>query len=194
MNKLFSRPYKRLIVILQATYTLACMASWFGMVTLAWAASNLEESPEYAIKAAFLFKFGAFVEWPAAVFESASAPLIIGIVGEDPFGAAIEKHVKGRTVSNRQIRVIRSQRIDQINGEHILFISQSEMLRMDPILSKIKGRHVLTVAEFENPNIIIRFIVEHDKVRFDINLDQAHRVGLKPSSKLLSVARSVNGR
>ncbi len=178
----------------QASCFLACLATWFGIVTLVWAAPSHEVSPEYAIKAAFLFKFGAFVEWPPIVFESASAPLVIGIVGEDPFGAELDNIVKGRTINNRPIRIIRARKIDQLSDEHILFISRSEMQHMDPIVEKLSGKNVLTVAEFENPNIIIRFIVERDKVRFDVNLDQAHRAGLKPSSKLLSVARSTIGK
>jgi hypothetical protein len=149
------------------------------------------ESSEYAVKAAFLFKFGAYIEWPAGTFEDAKAPLIIGVVGDDPFDGILDSVVTGHTVDGRPVTVVRAQQIDQIKTVHILFISQSEKGKIGKIATSLEGKKVLTVSEFDDPNIIIQFVIETNKIRFDINLDQANRSGLKLSSKLLSVARNV---
>jgi hypothetical protein len=167
------------------------VASWFVIEVGAAAETSSAESLEYSIKAAFLFKFGTFVEWPPDEFPSAESPFIIGIVGDDPFGATLDNTVKGHSIGNRKIVVVRANRIEQISGEQILFISQSEKDRMTSLSGKLGDRKVLSVAEFEHPDIIIHLVVENDKVRFDINLDTANRAGIKLSSKLLNVARTV---
>lgn len=174
-------------------FTLLSMIAWLGlgMVALAIAASSVEEPSEYAVKAAFLFKFGAFIDWAPDTFESPSTPLVIGIVGDDPFGSTLDRIVTNHTIAGRPVAIVCDQKIDQMKGEHILFISQSEKLQMNAIVAHLQGKKILTVAEFEDPNIIIRFVIEDNKVRFDINLAQANRVGIKISSKLLSVARTV---
>jgi hypothetical protein len=161
------------------------------LMTSAHAETAAQDQPEYAVKAAFLFKFGAFVEWPPEMFASPDTPLVIGIVGNDPFGSTLDNIVAHHTISGRPVTIVRGKQIDQVRNAHILFISQSEQGNMEAILPGIKGRKVLTVAEFDDPAIIIRFVVENDKVRFDVNLAQAQRSGLKLSSKLLSVARNV---
>jgi hypothetical protein len=187
MNKL-SVQHNQFIIFLFLS-----MIAWLGMgmATLAIAASSAEASSEYAVKAAFLFKFGAFIDWAPDTFESPSTPLVIGIVGDDPFGNTLDQIVANRTIAGRPVAITRDQKIDQIKGENILFISQSEKMQMNAIVAHLQGKKILTVAEFEDPNIIIHFVIEGNKVRFDINLAQANRVGIKISSKLLSVARTI---
>jgi hypothetical protein len=191
MSKLAQRWQKRLAIMRALYVTLAAAIASLSLVAIAAIASPAGEPTEYAVKAAFLFKFGAFVDWPAGAFENPGAPLVIGIVGEDPFGEALDTVVANHTIAGRPVVIQRGRQIDQIRNEHILFISQSEKGRMNPILANLAGKNVLTVAEFQNPNIIIQFVVENDKVRFDVNLAQAERAGIKLSSKLLSVARHV---
>lgn len=191
MNKPFAPRNGHIAIRRSWCVLLISIAAWLSMAAFAIAASSVDEPSEYAVKAAFLFKFGAFVEWPAGTFENASAPLVIGIVGQDPFGAALDKIAANHTIAGRPVTIVRDQQIGQIENENILFISQSEKERMAPILSNLKGKKVLTVSEFEHPDVIIRFVIENDKVRFDINLAQANRAGIQLSSKLLSVARNV---
>ncbi|HEY8099152.1 MAG TPA: YfiR family protein [Burkholderiaceae bacterium] len=162
-----------------------------GVVALATAATSVVESSEYAVKAAFLFKFGTYVEWPPDTFETPKTPLVIGIVGDDPFDGTLDNMAENHRVEGRPVEVVRDQQIDKIKNEQILFISQSEKEKMAQIVSSLQGKKILTVSEFDDPNIIIQFVIENDKVRFDINLDQANLVGIKLSSKLLSVARTV---
>lgn len=170
--------------------TASLMAGLFIML-LAHAATAEEESSEYAVKAAYLFKFAAFVEWPPGTFNSADTPLVIGIVGDNPFDGTLDNIAAHRKIDGRPVQIAKGERIEQIKNEHILFISQSEQDDMSLIAADLNGKKVLTVAEFDDPAIIIRFVIENDKVRFDINLAQAQRNGLKLSSKLLSVARHV---
>jgi hypothetical protein len=158
------------------------------------APSRSESLAEYAVKAAFLFKFSGFVEWPPAAFSAPDAPLIIGILGDDPFGPRLEQIVDGQKVGARPVIVRRTHRIDQARNTHILFISPSEEDRMDLIKLGLQNSNVLTVAEFDRPGIAIHFVTENNKVRFEVNLEQARRADLKLSSKLLSVAKSVHDK
>lgn len=182
------------VTFMHCAHTLALLIVWLGTIAIAAAAPAMVESPEYAVKAAFLVKFGSYVEWPANTFATDKTPLVIGIVGGDPLGSTLDSLATGRTIDGRPMEIARSQLIDQMKGEQILFISQSEKEKMAKIAARLEGKKVLTVAEFDDPNIIIQFVTENDKVRFDINLDQANRVGLKLSSKLLSVARNIKGK
>ncbi len=154
-----------------------------------------EESLEYSVKAAYLFKFGSFIEWPPNTFSSPQSPLMVGIVGNDPFGTKLEQIVEGRTINGRPL-VIRRFRHGQQPQEviHILFISRSEQQNLNAMVTGLNG--VLTIAEFEPspPGVMINFTLNENKVRFDVDLDAASRGELKISSKLLSVARNVRGR
>lgn len=169
------------------------LAAWLGLARDSLAAPGTDPSLEYSVKGAFLFKFIAFVEWPATAF-AADAPLMIMVLGDDPFGPILDQLAKEYPAQGRPVTVRRTRFIEEARGAHILYISQSEKNNMRTILQALQGRHVLTVADFDHPGIVIAFIIDTNKVRFDINLDQAERFGLKLSSKLLSVARTVNGR
>lgn len=153
-----------------------------------------EESLEYSVKGAYVFKFSAFVEWPPTAFATSTSPLIIGIVGDDPFGNVLDQTIKDRTVNNRPIQIRRFKHGEQPQDVHILFISQSERKQLDSIVSNLHG--VLTIGEFDSTTsgTMINFMSEDNKVRFEVDLDQANRAGVKLSSKLLSVARSVKGK
>jgi hypothetical protein len=170
------------------------LAGWLSIYGLAHAAQNAEDSLEYSVKAAFLFKFGGFVEWPPHTLVSTEAPFVIGVLGDDPFGPLLDQIVGGHTIQGRPVVLKRWSRPDQIGAAHILFISQSERGRLPTIVASLQEKNVLTVADFDQPGIIIVFVIENNRVRFEINLDQAERSGLKISSKLLNVARVVRGR
>jgi hypothetical protein len=151
---------------------------------------------EYQVKAAYLFNFLKFVEYPEDAFSDPLAPMVIGVVGDDPFGSALPQIVIGKTVQRRDL-VIRSYRdTENLRGAQILFISTSERKKVPQILSGLRGSSVLTVADMEGfleAGGIIQFFVEHDRVRFAINVDAAARARLKMSSKLLSLAKVVGG-
>ncbi|HLX70991.1 MAG TPA: YfiR family protein [Verrucomicrobiae bacterium] len=154
------------------------------------------ESPvqrEYEIKAAYLYNFINYIDWPENAFPAPGGTITIGVVGENSFGAALDvlngKQVKGRTLALKQITDPKD--FDQCQ---ILFISSSEKARLPELLGKLKDSRVLTVSEidgFAEQGGIINFISEHNKVRFEINPDAARRLGLNISSELLKLAKLV---
>jgi hypothetical protein len=150
--------------------------------------------PEYQVKAAYLFNFLKFVEYPNESFMDPLAPIVIGVIGDDPFGNALPQVVIGKTVQGRDL-VIHVYRIgEDLRSAHILFISASERKRLPMILSSLRGSSVLTVADTEGfleAGGMIQFLSENDRVRFAINVDATSRAKLKMSSKLLSLARAV---
>jgi hypothetical protein len=151
-------------------------------------------SKEFHVKAVFLYNFAQFVEWPASAFESPQSPLIIGILGLDPFGQTLDQMVSGETVNGRPLVVKRFRRVAEVERCHILFISGSEGPRADQITSTLKGRSVLTVCDWEGvarQAAIVRFVMERNRVRLRIDLEAAKAAGLNISSKLLRSAETV---
>lgn len=183
-----------LVSMRRLVFILALMMAWASMAQDSQANAGTDNSLEYSVKGAYLFKFGDFVEWPSSAFALPDAPLVIAVLGDDPFGSSLDQLVKRRTIAGRAVTVQRTQRIEEARTAHILYISQSERKNMKAIQLNLQDRNVLTVADFDQPGIAIAFVIDNDKVRFDVNLDQAERAGLKLSSKLLSVARTVMGK
>ncbi|MES1166713.1 MAG: YfiR family protein [Pseudomonadota bacterium] len=149
---------------------------------------------EYQVKALFLFNFAQFVEWPEHAFRDAQAPLVIGVLGDDPFGAYLDELVKGEKIGARPLVVRRFSRADDINECHILFISRSESAQLDKIIASLKGRSLLTVGDadtFIRKGGVVRFVTENNKIRLRINVEAAKASDLTISSKLLRPATIV---
>ena len=147
---------------------------------------------EYEIKAAFIYNFVKFVEWPPDDTSNAD-PITIAVVGKDPFGDALDL-IREKTIGVRKIVVKRFARVDDIAKCQVLFISSSQHEQLPHILKVTKKWHVLTIGEvtgFAQSGGIINFIIVDDKVRFEINVDAAQRAGLKISSQLLKLASIV---
>lgn len=147
---------------------------------------------EYQLKAAFIYNFAQFVEWPPAAFAEATSPLVIGVLGESPFGGALEQTVRGKALQAHPliIKAFRSP-AEATNNCHVLFISASEKRRLGEIVAGLRGTSVLTVGETEGfieAGGMINFIQHGKKIRFQINNQAAKSAGLKVSSKLLSLA------
>lgn len=165
-------------------------AVWLTVIGQAAALAS-EESLEYAVKSAYLLKFGSFVEWPPRAFATQNEPFVIGVLGEDPFGQLLDQIVATHTVQGRPVNLRRFSHVDQVRDVHVLYIAPSEKARMPMIASTLEGKGILTVADAELTGAMVNFVVSNNRVRFDVDLDQAERAGLKVSSKLLNVARSV---
>ena len=143
------------------------------------------------VEAVFLFYFSQFVDWPPRAFADGHAPIVIGVLGTDPFGGALDQAVAGEQVNGRPIVVRRLQSIDDAGGCHILYISSSESPQLPQILSSLKGRSVLTVSDldhFVQNGGMIRFALVDQHVRLFINAPAARAAGLTLSSKLLRAA------
>jgi hypothetical protein len=159
--------------------------------------AKAQSDNEYQIKGAFLYNFAKFVEWPAAAFNDDNAAFIFGIVGEDPFGSALDQTINGKTINGRQLVITRLKWGQNLRGCQILFVSSSERSHLAQILGSLSGASVLTVgemAQFSQQGGIIRFMMEENKLRFEINTEAAAGAGLKVSSKLLTLAKTVRGR
>jgi len=151
---------------------------------------------EYQVKAAYLFNFLKFVEYPGESFADPLAPIVIGVVGEDPFGNALPQVVIGKTVQGRDLVIRVYHAGEDLRGAHILFISASERKRLPMILSGLRGSSVLTVGDtagFLEAGGMIQFLNENGRVRFAIDVDATLRARLKLSSKLLSLAKVSGG-
>jgi hypothetical protein len=142
----------------------------------------------------FLFNFAQFVEWPTNAFPEAQGPLVIGVLGDNPFGTYLDETIRGEEVNKHPLAVQHYRQADEIKKCHILFISQSEMGRLDQILPSLKGRNILTVGDAESfvrQGGMIRFVTEKNKIRLRINLEAAKAANLTISSKVLRAAEIV---
>jgi hypothetical protein len=154
--------------------------------------ASAQTAPEYDVKAVFLYNFAKFVDWPPAAFPDPNS-LTICVLGDDPFGGSLQA-VAGEQVANHKLNVLRTDSISKTAGCQILFISRSERERLPQILAAVKGSPVLTVGDtngFVDRGVIINFVPEGSKVRFEINTEPADRAGIKISSKLLQLAKRV---
>jgi len=135
-------------------------------------------------------------DWPVQAFPHSSSPIVIGVLGSDPFGAALDDVVRGEMVKGRPLVVRRFQRIEELTDCHILFVSRSERARLEPIVQTLKGRSILTVSDLEGfagDGGVIGFVLVDNKIRLRVNLEAARDAGLTLSSKLLRPAQIVGG-
>ena len=173
---------------------LGCIALFLCL--LAGLGTAADETTEYQVKAAFLLNFSKFVEWPPSAFPDANAPMTICVLGDDPFGTALDRVIAGDSVDGRRLAVQRlKNRALPPKSCQVLFVSASEKSDIKNLAGLEPG--VLTVGEganFVRDGGMIGFVLENRRVRFDINQTVAESAGLKLSSKLLSVARRVERR
>jgi len=149
---------------------------------------------EYELKAAFLYNFAQFVDWPPEAFPAADTPLVIGILGADPFGATLDQLIHNEVVKNRKLVARRYRRVEDVGTCHILFISASEAAHFEQILAVLKGKPILTVGDagsFAFRGGVIRLLTEKNKIRLRINMEAAKAANLTISSKLLRAAEVV---
>jgi len=195
------------------TYKLIILAlALFVTLVVPKARANSTTSREYEIKAAFLYNFIKFTDWPKEKMGDVNEPIVIGIIGKDPFGDAIDvirdEQVKGRKLvirwfksfeeskeSNGKDKPSVHKEIEAIRKCHLLFFSSSEKKKtIGEIMKALESSHVLTVGDmngFLETGGVINLITEDKKVRFEINISAAERAGLKFRSQLLRLAKRV---
>ncbi len=145
---------------------------------------------EYQVKALYLYNFAKFVQWPPERFAEPNAPLVIGIVGEDPFGDELDKVLCGKTVEGQPLKARSFKSTQDFRGCHIVFVTSTERRRLAQILEPLKGNQVLTVGEsdrFNEAGGIINFYMDDNKVRFEISQAAVEKSRLTISSKMLSL-------
>lgn len=178
--------YRRFFLIL----ILGILLSRKGVIS----SQPLLSSFEYEIKAAFLYNFAKFTEWPPETFSGENDSLIIGVLGQDPFGNVLEKLIGGKTIGGRPITIHRFRYSMPFEQSHILFISESETPRLSDIFQRLQKACVLTVSdipEFAQKGGMIHLYPQENKIRFAINLSQVEKARLKLSAKLLNLAKIV---
>lgn len=155
-------------------------------------AQPLSGITEYQVKAAYLFNFTRFVEWPDSCFSDSTSPIVIGIMGEDPFREDLDNTVRNKLVQKRPLEIKRVRWGPEIKSCHILFICESEEKRFKLILNQIKNFPILTVGDvpgFLEKGGIINFYIEESRVRFEIDIKASETAKLPISSLLLKLAR-----
>jgi len=168
----------------------------FTLAMLIWGpnvSAESMQSKEYLIKAAFLYNFIKFVDWPSESFKNDAAPINLYVLGDDPFGEALDT-IRGKRVKGRRLVIKQVRRVEQIEGAHLLFISTSEKGRVKQILKSLADAPVLTISEMEGfgqNGGIINFITVDNKIQFEINSEKAEQHKLRISSQLLKLARIV---
>lgn len=149
---------------------------------------------EYQIKAAFIYNFARFIDWPAQAFSSDTSPMIIGVLGKNVFGDSIQQIINGRSIQGHPLEFKEFSSVADATNCQVLFISPSEKDHLSKILNHLVNTNILTVSEPDNfldEGGMIRLFIVEDKVRFEINNQAAKKAGLTISSKLLSLAIKV---
>lgn len=158
------------------------------------AAQDAARAAEVRIKAAFLYKFCDFVEWPPGAFAAPDGAFTIGVLGADALADELAAVVAQRSVHGRPVVLRKLRRGAPLAGLHLLFVGGRDGSRLPEVLAAAMGQPTLTVTEAQdddNPGSVINFVLVADKVRFDVSLPPASAGGLKISARLLAVARKV---
>jgi hypothetical protein len=174
-----------------AVFGLLLVLAGAGVV---WGQSNANS--EYQVKAAFLFHFAQFVEWPPEAFQEADSPFTYCTIGEDPFRGALDTSLNGKTLGARSLRVRHIKQAEEIAGCQVLFIGAEEKKSLQAELANADGSATLTVGEaehFAQDGGMIGFCLEDNKIRFEINLRAAEHAKLRISARLLALAKAVIG-
>lgn len=179
-------------------FLLLCVSALAALPPLVvLAQAPLQEDPavlERRVKAAFLYKFAGYVEWPEGTFAAPETPITIGVAGDDALSAELAQVVTGRNVEGRPLLVKRMRDHEALTGVHILFVSHAERSRLGPLVRAAPSEPLLIISESDgalNQGSAINFVVNGGKVRFEIALDNAEKRSLRLSSRLLTVAQSV---
>jgi hypothetical protein len=156
--------------------------------------SNAQTASEYQVKAAYLYNFAKFVEWPARGFTSSSAPIQLCVLKDPSFGSELNQIVKGKVVAGHPVTVVPVQTPEQSRSCHILFINASQNVQARHVIEVLRDASVLTVGEskgFVEDGGIINFVLQDDRVQFQVNHKAAKQAGLGISSRLLAIAKAV---
>jgi hypothetical protein len=167
---------------------------WSAFLGVAFAGGAGAQIDEYQVKAAFLYNFVKFVEWPASSFPKLNDPIVICILGQNPFDDSLSEAIRGKLWEGRALTIVQITDLPPKSRCQILFVSSSERQRFRSMAASLKGSGILTVGDtpgFIDDGGIINLKLEGGKIRFDINVEAAGQAHLTVSSKLLNLAQTV---
>ncbi|MBI3855352.1 MAG: YfiR family protein [Planctomycetes bacterium] len=150
---------------------------------------------EYEVKAAFLYNFAAYVEWPKAAFAEESSPILVCVVGADPFAGTLDRALQGKTAQGRSLAVRHAASAKEAKGCHIVFLPAAEGEQLAALTAALAGTPALLVGESEGlarKGAACNFAIEDSRVRLEVNVGTAEKAGLRLGSKLLKIARRVD--
>jgi hypothetical protein len=168
------------------------MRALCAVLLVAFCCALQAQPQEHEVKAAFLFKFPSFVEWPREA--SGAGPLVIGVIGADAVAAELEQIAAGRTIQGRPVSVRRIQPADSTAGLHLLFLGQGQAARLAEVERQAPAHPLLVVCEWPGAlrqGAVVNFVPSDGRVRFEVALDAAERRGLRISARMLAVAQHV---
>jgi hypothetical protein len=173
---------------------------WPALFWVAAASSAAAQSGDSApslerrVKAAFLYKFSGYIEWPEGSFSASDAPISIGVIGDDQLASDLTQMVAGHTIDNRALAIKRINDPAAAEGVNIVFVGHAEIARLPQLIKATSGRHLLIVTESDGAlaqGSMINFVVNNGHVRFELSADSAEKRQLKFSSRLLTVAQNM---
>lgn len=174
------------------TWAPGLVAGLLALGTAIGAGAGPESAKEYQVKAAFLYNFGQFVDWPDHAFPAKDSPLVIAVLDPDPFDGGLDRAVAGKSIAGHPV-VVKHVPADSAPPPcHVLFVPSEDDDYAKGAIARVAQSPILTVGEtdaFQEAGGAVRFYIEDGKVRFAIDPDATQRAGLKVSSKLLSLAR-----
>lgn len=173
---------------------MALIAGAAGFPPHAARAAESEPTLEHRVKAAFLYRFAEYVEWPQSALPKPDTPLAIAVAGAPPLAAELARTVKGRTVRNHSVIVRQVKPDEPLAGVHLIFVGREHRDRLKEIASRARERAVLVVTDWDGAlaqGSMVNFVIVDDRVRFEVGLEAARGAGLKLSSRLLAVAQQV---
>jgi len=185
----------------RAPWTSHGFRPWLVAVAVAWVLvavpclrAQSVKPTDYDVKAAYLYNFGHFVEWPANVASAQNESFTVCVLGQDPFGPVLDTTLAGETIAGKRVAAKRISTLEESGNCQILFLSSAEEARLSTIIKALSKQAVLTVSdmpEFSQHGGMIQFVPEGKKVRFEVNLAAVQHAGLTLSSELLKVAAKV---
>jgi len=156
----------------------------------------MKTHPEYEVKAAYLVNFARYVTWPGESFDKPDDPIVICVLGQDPFGDYLDRTIAGKEINGHPLVAERLDRVEEAAGCHLVFVARSERYRETALLAALRGRPLLTVGEsdrFVHDGGAINMSLSSDnRVQFEVNLDITSHAGLKVNSTMLSLAKAVH--
>jgi hypothetical protein len=165
------------------------------LLLLCTVTASAQTSHEFQVKAAFVYNLTHFVEWPSTAFTNSNAPIVIGVLGKNPFGNVLKEMVAGERIGGHPMVVIHFTDVEKAKNCHLLYINLEERNEIIAVINRLRGHNILMVGDapgFAKMGGMVRLFTKNDKINIEINLEEARKERLQISSKLLKLSQIVH--